>query len=81
MDAQREAKRLETLRFGEFLVERAVLDEGQLLDVLAEHWATGDRIGRAVSRRGYLTPDEVETFAAEYHNLDVVEIPAESPGN
>ena len=65
---------LEPIRFGDYLVERRALDEGQLLDVLADHWANGGRLGDAIVRRAYLSVDEIEVLAAEYHRLDVVEI-------
>ncbi len=63
---------LKPIRFGEFLVEKQVLDDGQLLDVLAESWATGQRIGDTVAARGYLAREEVEKYAKEYENLNVV---------
>lgn len=65
---------LERIRFGEFLVEKKVIDDGQLLDALAEHWAHGGRFGAALSRRGILSVDEVEQLAAEYHGIQVVEV-------
>lgn len=65
---------LERVRFGEFLVERRVIDDGQLLDALAEHWQHGGRIGAAVTRRGFLSVDQVEQLAAEYHGIHVVEV-------
>jgi hypothetical protein len=67
-------QKLVTIRFGEFLVERQALDDGQLLDALGEHWAGGGRLGDTVARRGFLTRNEVERLAAEYHGLEVVEI-------
>jgi hypothetical protein len=76
METERQPARgtLEPIRFGEYLVERAAIDDGQLLDALAEHWAHGGRLGATVARRGFLTVDRVEELAAEYHALKVVEI-------
>jgi hypothetical protein len=67
---------LATIRFGEFLYEKNLLDDEQLLDVLADHWSNGGKIGAAVARRGILSCDEVERQAALYHGLEVVEIEA-----
>jgi hypothetical protein len=64
--------KLQPLRFGDFLVERKAIDEGQLLDALAEHWITGARIGESIARRGYLAPVEVERLAREFENLNTV---------
>jgi hypothetical protein len=64
--------KLEPVRFGDFLVERKAIDEGQLLDALAEHWITGVRIGESVARKGYLPAGEVERLAREFENLNTV---------
>jgi hypothetical protein len=64
--------KLQPFRFGDFLVERQVIDEGQLLDALAEHWISGRRIGEAVARKGYLPSAEVERLAREFENLNTV---------
>jgi hypothetical protein len=64
--------KLEPVRFGDFLVERKAIDEGQLLDALAEHWITGARIGESVARKGYLPAGEVERLAREFENLNTV---------
>jgi hypothetical protein len=64
--------KLQKLRFGDFLVERKVIDEGQLLDALAEHWMTGNRIGDSVARKGYLSKPEIERLATEFDNLNTV---------
>ena len=53
---------LKLIRFGEYLVEKKVLDDRQLLDVLAEHWASGRRVGETIAARGYLATEEVERF-------------------
>lgn len=67
---------IETIRFGEFLYAQNLLTDAQLLEVLAHHWSNGGRIGKAISRHGYLTTAQVEQQAALYHGLDVVEIEA-----
>lgn len=64
--------KLVPVRFGDFLVERKILDEGQLLDALAEHWMSGCRLGESVVRKGYLAPSEVERLAHEFENLNTV---------
>ncbi|HUH01430.1 MAG TPA: hypothetical protein VML75_05505 [Kofleriaceae bacterium] len=65
---------LEPIRFGEFLYERDLLDDEQLLDVLADHWSSGGRIGCAVARRGYMSREDIELQARAYHGLEVVEV-------
>ena len=65
---------LERIRFGEFLVAKNLINDEQLLAALADHWSNGGRIGSAISRSGFLAPDEIEKQAALYHGLDVVEI-------
>ena len=65
---------LERIRFGEFLVAKKLINDEQLIAALADHWSNGGRIGSAISRSGFLPPDEVEKQAALYHGLDVVEI-------
>ncbi len=66
--------RLERIRFGEFLVEKNLLSDEQLLAALAEHWSNGGKIGAAISRAGFLASEEIERQAALYHGLDVIEI-------
>jgi hypothetical protein len=63
---------LEPVRFGDFLVERNVIDEGQLLDALADHWISGRPIGEAVVNRGYLTAAQLRIHLREFEALDVV---------
>ena len=63
---------LTPVRFGDFLVERKIISEGELLDALAEHWMSGCRIGESIARRGYLPPSEVEKLAREYESLSTV---------
>lgn len=60
------------VRFGDFLVERKVIDEGQLLDALAEHWMSGCRIGESVTRKGYLPANEIERLAHEFESLSTI---------
>jgi hypothetical protein len=62
------------IRFGEYLCERNLLSDEQLLDVLADHWSNGGKIGTAVSRRGFLPAEVVEREAALYHGLEIVEV-------
>ena len=64
--------KLQPVRFGDFLLERQVIDEGQLLDALAEHWMSGRRLGEAVAKKGYLPSHEVERLAHEFENLATV---------
>lgn len=64
--------KLEPVRFGDFLVEKRVIDEGQLLDALADHWIAGCRIGEAVVRRGYLSPEQLSQQLNEFQNLSTV---------
>ena len=64
--------KLEPVRFGDFLVERRVIDEGQLLDALADHWIAGCRIGEAVVRRGYLSSEQLTQQLNDFQNLTTV---------
>jgi hypothetical protein len=64
--------KLEPVRFGDFLVEKRVIDEGQLLDALADHWMSGCRIGEAVVRRGYLSAEELARQLREFESLSTV---------
>ena len=64
--------KLEPVRFGDFLVEKKVIDEGQLLDALADHWMSGCRIGEAVVRRGYLSPAELSRQLTDFESLSTV---------
>ena len=63
---------LEPMRFGDFLVEKKLIDEGQLLDVLADHWISGRPIGETVVKRGYLTSEQMTRQLKEFEGLDVV---------
>lgn len=67
-------KSLETIRFGEYLFEQALISEEELISALGEHWSNGGRIGAAVSKLGLLDASEVERQAAAYHDLDIVEV-------
>jgi len=57
-------QKVEPVRFGDYLVERKLIDEGQLLDALADHWMTGRKIGETLTLKGYLRPDELDQPAA-----------------
>jgi hypothetical protein len=63
---------LQPLRFGDFLIERNLIDHEQLLDALGEHWLSGCAIGEAVVRRGYLTAEQIADELRAYQGLDVV---------
>ena len=65
-------QKLEPVRFGDFLVERKLINEGQLLDALADHWIAGCRIGEAVVRRGYLSTDQLTQQLNDFQNLTTV---------
>jgi hypothetical protein len=66
------AAALQPLRFGDFLIEQRLLDEGQLLDALADHWMSGCAIGESVVRRGYLTEQQLAEQLIAYEQLAVV---------
>jgi hypothetical protein len=63
---------LEPMRFGDFLVEKNLINEGQLLDALADHWISGCRLGETMVRRGYLSAEELTRHLAEFEGLAVV---------
>jgi hypothetical protein len=63
---------LQPMRFGDFLIERNLIDHGQLLDALAHHWLSGCAIGEAVVRRGYLTEEQIAEQLRAYEALAVV---------
>ena len=65
---------LQRIRFGEYLVEKNLISDEQLLAALGDHWSNGGTIGAAITRSGFLPPAEVERQAALYHDLDVIEI-------
>ncbi len=68
------AARLMPIRFGEYLCEKELISDEQLLDALGDHWANGGKIGAAIARRGFMSEIDVERLAAEYHSLTIVEI-------
>lgn len=72
----RNALELQPIRFGEYLFEKKALTDEQLLDALADHWSNGGRLGTAISRRGHMTAEQIERYAADYHGLNVIEIGA-----
>jgi hypothetical protein len=63
---------LQPVQFGDYLIEKKLIDEGQLLDVLADHWMTGRPLGESVVRRGYLTSVEVEKQLKEFESRTIV---------
>jgi hypothetical protein len=65
---------LTVIRFGEFLVERGVIDREQLLKVLMEHHLRGGRIGDMIVRLGLCPANRLEDLANEYHSLTAVEL-------
>lgn len=67
---------LEPLRFGEYLRERNLITDEQLLAALASHWSERRMtIGRTLVAQGILPLELVEAEARAYHHeLDVVEI-------
>ena len=68
---------LETLRFGEFLLDRRLIDADQWLAALADHWSAPEhrRIGATIVARGFLSAEVVEAQARAFHDdLDVVEV-------
>ena len=65
---------LQRIRFGEYLVEKNLISDEQLLAALGDPWSNGGTIGAAITRSGFLPPAEVERQAALYHDLDVIEI-------
>ena len=69
-------KSLQPIRLGEFFFEKNLITAEQLLDVLADHWLNGGRIGDAFERLDLLSRTEIERYAAMYHSLDVVEVVA-----
>jgi hypothetical protein len=60
---------LQVIRFGEFLVERGVIDRSQLFQVLMVHHLHGGRIGAIVARLGFADLMRIESLADEYHRL------------
>ena len=63
---------LKPIRFGDFLIAKQLINEAQLLDVLAEHWMSGTRIGEVVAQKGYAAAEEVEKLAVEFASLSTV---------
>ena len=70
------AASLVPLRFGEFLRERHLITDEQLLAALAVHWSERrGPIGRTLVDQGVLPLEIVEAEARAFHDdLDVVEI-------
>jgi len=67
---------LEPLRFGEYLRERNLINDEQLIAALAAHWSERRfSIGRTLVEQGILSLEQVEAEARAYHHeLDVVEV-------
>jgi hypothetical protein len=65
-------KQLEPVRFGDFLIEKKAINEGQLLDALADHWISGCPLGESVARKGYLPSDEIARLLKEFEDLATV---------
>jgi len=63
---------LKPIGFGDFLVERSAITEGQLLDALAAQWASGNELKQALVERGHLPPNEVERLSTEFSQLETV---------
>ncbi len=63
---------LRRVQFGEYLIERRAITDGQLLDALADHWARGGRIGDVLVKKGVVGRDLVERLADEYQHLHTV---------
>jgi hypothetical protein len=63
---------LTRVHFGEFLLERQAITDQQLLDALADHWASGRRVGDVLVRKGSIEREAVERLAEEYQNLQTV---------
>lgn len=66
------AAALQPVKFGDYLVERHIIDEGQLLDALADHWMSGCKIGEAVVRRGYLSAEALTRYLTDFEGLHTV---------
>lgn len=63
------------VRFGEFLVERHLLDREQLLAALmAQDHAPGVPLGELVVALGYVDGREVERALGDYMEIEVVEV-------
>ena len=65
---------LSSIRFGEYLYQRELISEEQLLEALGDHWSNGGTIGAAICRQGILEREEVERQAAAYHAVETVEV-------
>ncbi len=63
---------LKPVRFGDYMIEKHLINEAQLLDVLAEHWMSGLRVGEVVTQKGYAAKDAVERAAEEFASLSTV---------
>ena len=66
--------RLTAIRFGEFLCQRELISEEQLLEALGDHWSNGGNIGSAICRQGFMDRDDLEQQARLYHSIDTIEV-------
>jgi hypothetical protein len=74
---RRSLPRLEQVRFGEFLRDRALITDEQWLAALADHWSSPVRrtIGATIVAHGYLSAEVVEAEARMFHHgLDIVDV-------
>ena len=62
----------ERLPLGVMLVEAGLLTKGQVDEALAEGSETGERLGEAVVRRGWVSEDDVALILAEQWGLSYV---------
>lgn len=60
--------------FGEFLRDNGLLSEEELIEALADHWSNGITIDAAVCRRGFLSREQVDSWADIFHNIQLVEM-------
>jgi len=51
---------LQPIRFGEYLFEKNLINDEQLLEALAHHWSTREHIGDTIGRFGFLSTEEIE---------------------
>lgn len=80
MNESRSLTTLESVRFGEFLRDRKLINDEQWLAALADHWSAPRhrRIGATIVERGLLSAEQVEDAARAFHDdLQVIEVEAE----
>jgi hypothetical protein len=80
MQQARSLATLEPVRFGEFLLHRAMITDEQWLAALAVHWSAANegkriRIGTTIVDHGFLAREIVEAEARVFHDeIEVVEV-------